>query len=55
MARSNPEIVMTTEKDAVKLREWFTKDDPVWFLATELEFLSGEQQILELLDGVGIE
>ena len=55
MAQSNPEIVMTTEKDAVKLREWFTKDDPVWFLATELEFLAGEQQILDLLDGVGIE
>ncbi len=46
-------IVMTTEKDAVKLREWFTKEDPIWFLSTELEFLRGEQKILELLDHAG--
>lgn len=46
-------IVLTTEKDAVKLREWFTKDDSVWFLTTELKFIAGELHVLELLDHAG--
>ena len=46
-------IVMTTEKDGVKLREWFTKQDPIWIVSTELEFLEGEQKIFELLEHTG--
>ena len=41
------------EKDAVKRREWFTKDDPVWVITTALEFLAGEGHVLELLDRAG--
>ena len=26
----------------VKLREWFTKDDPFWVIITKIEFLVGE-------------
>jgi tetraacyldisaccharide 4'-kinase len=47
-------MVITTEKDAVKLREWFTKDDPVWVITTDLEFLAGEGHVLELLDRAGV-
>ncbi len=47
-------IVMTTEKDAVKLREWFTKDEPVWCLTTDLEFIAGEDYLLQLLDNTGV-
>jgi len=54
IGQSDHGIVITTEKDAVKLREWFTKDDPVWFITTDLEFLAGERHVLELLDRAGI-
>lgn len=47
-------IVVTTEKDAVKLLEWFGKDDPVWLITTDLEFLAGEGHVLELLNGAGV-
>ncbi len=46
-------IIMTTEKDAMKLREWFTKDDPIWCLTTDLEFMAGEHHLLQLLDTAG--
>ena len=54
MEQSEHKIVITTEKDAVKLREWFTKDDSVWFLTITLEFGVGEHHVLELLNDVGI-
>jgi tetraacyldisaccharide-1-P 4'-kinase len=44
---------VTTEKDAVKLREWFTKDDPFWVIITKIEFLVGEDYLLHLLDRSG--
>ena len=47
-------MVITTEKDAVKLREWFTQDDPVWFLMIDIQFLAGEDHVLELLDQAGV-
>ena len=47
-------MVITTEKDAVKLREWFTREDSVWFLMTEIQFLAGEDHVLKLLDHAGI-
>ena len=52
--QSNHNIVVTTEKDAVKLREWFTEDDPVWFLTIELKFYAGERHVLELLTDAGL-
>ena len=54
ITQSNPEMVLTTEKDAVKLREWFTPEDPIWFLTTDLEFLEGESYLRDLLDRVGV-
>jgi len=54
IGQSDHGIVITTEKDAVKLREWFRKDDPIWFITTDLEFLSGEGHVLDLLDRAGI-
>ncbi len=47
-------IVMTTEKDAVKLREWFTAEDPVWLLTIDMEFMAGEHHIPQLLDRAGL-
>ena len=51
--QSDHRIVMTTEKDAVKLREWFTEEDPVWFLTIDMEFMAGEHHIHQLLDRAG--
>jgi tetraacyldisaccharide-1-P 4'-kinase len=53
MDEFNNKIVVTTEKDAVKLREWFTKDDPFWVIITKIEFLVGEDYLLHLLDRSG--
>ena len=53
MDEFNKMIVVTTEKDAVKLREWFTKDDPFWVLITKIEFLVGENHLLHLLNRSG--
>lgn len=53
MDEFNNMIVVTTEKDAVKLREWFAKDDPLWVIITKFEFLLGEDQLLHLLDRSG--
>lgn len=38
--RHGAEILMTTEKDAVKLGPYFTASDPVWALCVEVEFLT---------------
>jgi tetraacyldisaccharide 4'-kinase len=53
MDEFNNKILVTTEKDAVKLREWFTKDDPFWVITTKFEFLVGEDHLLHLLDRSG--
>ncbi len=47
-------MVVTTEKDAVKLREWFANDDPIWFVSIDVEFIAGEDQFTELLGRVGL-
>ena len=49
MDKFNNTIVVTTEKDAVKLREWFTKEDPFWVITTKIEFLLGEDHLMHLL------
>ena len=53
MEEFNNKIVVTTEKDAVKLREWFAKEDLFWVLTTKFEFLVGEDHLLHLLDCSG--
>ncbi len=53
MDEFNNKIVVTTEKDAVKLREWFTKDDPFWVITMKFEFLAGEDYLMHLLDRSG--
>ncbi len=53
IAQLSPDMVLTTEKDAVKLREWFTPDDPVWFMTIDLDILDGEADLRNLLDRVG--
>jgi tetraacyldisaccharide 4'-kinase len=53
MDKFNNTIVVTTEKDAVKLREWFTKEDPFWVITTKIEFLLGEDHLMHLLDRSG--
>ncbi len=47
-------IVVTTEKDAVKLREWFKKEEPIWFVSIDVEFIAGRERIFELLEGIGL-
>ncbi len=42
-------IAVTTEKDAVKLREWFTEDDPFFVISINMEFLAGENHLRHLL------
>lgn len=49
MNDSGAELAVTTEKDAVKLRTWCTADDPIWVVNQELEFISGEHAIQDLL------
>jgi len=44
--------IITTDKDAVKLDPSWTGDFPVWVLSVELEFESGEDELLACLDAV---
>ncbi len=50
MEQFNRAIVVTTEKDAVKLREWFTEDDPFFVINMTIEFLAGEDHLRHLLE-----
>ena len=52
MEEYSESIVVTTEKDSVKLREWFTKDDPIWVIITKCEFLEGEEHLQDLLGNI---
>ncbi len=47
-------IAVTTEKDAVKLREWFTEDDPLFVITMKMEFLVGEEQLQGLCKQAGL-
>ena len=46
---SGVDMVVTTEKDAVKIREWCRSDDPFWAIEMQMELTSGETQAHELL------
>ena len=43
-------IAVTTEKDAVKLRDWFTEDDPFMVITMKMEFLTGEEHLHRLCE-----
>jgi tetraacyldisaccharide 4'-kinase len=45
---SNPEILVTTEKDYVKLAE-FELDRPVWRVAVEMDIAKGREELVEKL------
>ena len=47
--RSGIDMVVTTEKDAVKIREWCRRDDPFWAIEMQMELTSGEMQARNLL------
>lgn len=49
MKRSGTDLVITTEKDALKLREFLTRDDPMWALEVQVTMTQGEEQIGECL------
>lgn len=43
------DMVVTTEKDQEKLRPWCKLDDPIWVVNMEMEIISGEQELQDLL------
>lgn len=47
-------IAVTTEKDAVKIRELFAEDDPFFVISMNMEFLMGEEQLLGLCEKVAL-
>jgi tetraacyldisaccharide 4'-kinase len=51
MNRLGVDLVMTTEKDALKLREFLRNDDPFWALEVQVT-MEGEAQIGERLRGI---
>jgi tetraacyldisaccharide 4'-kinase len=49
MNRLKVDLVLTTEKDALKLQEFLRKDDPFWALEVQVTVAEGENQIQERL------
>jgi tetraacyldisaccharide-1-P 4'-kinase len=49
MAQWKAEVVMTTEKDALKLRRYLQHDDPFWALVVEAAVTQGEAELQNLL------
>jgi tetraacyldisaccharide 4'-kinase len=49
MSHLGLDMAITTEKDALKLREFLREDDPVWALDVEMTVTQGEAQIHNLL------
>ena len=49
MKRLGIGLAITTEKDALKLREFLSIDDPIWALDVEVTMTQGEEQIRKLL------
>lgn len=47
-------VALTTEKDAVKLREWIRTDDPIWAVTLDVELGQGEDEITDLLSGSSV-
>ncbi len=51
VAKHHSAIVVTTEKDMVKMRK-FVEDEETLFLQIDVEFFSGEEQVKEYIQGV---
>ncbi len=49
LKRSDADMVLTTEKDAVKLLEHFSASDPIWAVHIQAEITQGEERIRTLL------
>jgi len=45
-------IALTTEKDAVKIKEWVRPDDAIWAVALEVELVQGTEAITKLLESL---
>ncbi len=54
MADSQCLGVMMTEKDSVKLQEWFSREEAVWFLVMDVRFVAGENIVEEHLQQMGM-
>ncbi|MDH4193291.1 MAG: tetraacyldisaccharide 4'-kinase [Nitrospirota bacterium] len=52
MKKFGSDLVVTTEKDALKLREFLRSDDPLWALEVQANMTQGEAQIRERLHGI---
>ncbi len=52
MKNFGSDLVVTTEKDALKLREFLRSDDPLWALEVQANMTQGEAQIRERLHGI---
>ena len=49
---ASADAVVTTEKDAVKLRDAWGADVPLWMLKVRIEFLNGEDAITSAVDAL---
>jgi len=49
MKRLGSDLAITTEKDALKLREFLRSDDPIWALEMQVNLRKGDAQIRERL------
>jgi tetraacyldisaccharide-1-P 4'-kinase len=49
MKRLGIDLAITTEKDALRLREFLTSEDPIWALDVRVNMTQGEEQIRGLL------
>jgi tetraacyldisaccharide 4'-kinase len=52
MDRLGIKFAITTEKDALKLREYLQKEDEMWALDVQVTLTQGEAEIRELLQGI---
>ena len=56
MFATKPEVIITTEKDAVKLSQLAATDDlkiPILVLPIGIEFTEGEEKFCQILSTVG--
>jgi tetraacyldisaccharide 4'-kinase len=51
---SDVDLVVTTHKDLVKLPQATLGDKPLWALAIEMRFLTGEQALIDALSRAGV-
>ena len=52
MKEKHISLALTTEKDAVKIKEWVRPDDSIWAMALEVELVQGTEAITKLLESL---